>query len=64
MISFGNLFELQDIYEDDDGVCIQDGESQAEISGSVEVTVKNWQDQVAGVSDKRRIRITKSVHFE
>ena len=64
LISFGNLFWLQDIYEDDEGVRIHDVESQAEISGSVEVTVKNWQYQVAGVSDKRRIRIKKLLHFE
>ena len=35
----------------------------AESSGSVEVTVKNWHDQVDGVSDKRRIRVKKTVHF-
>ena len=38
-------------------------EDQAESSGSVEVTVKNWQDQVDGVGDKRRIRVKKTVHF-
>ena len=62
MISFGNLFGLQDVYEDDNDVRIQGG-SRAESSGSVEVTIKNWQDQENGVSDKPRIRIKKSVHF-
>ena len=45
-----NLFGLQDIYEWDE-VRIQEGGDQAEGSGTVEVTEKNWQDQVDGVSD-------------
>ena len=63
MISFGNLFVLQDIYEDDEGVRIHGWEDQAENSVSVEVTVKNWRDQVDGVGYKRRIRFEKTVHF-
>ena len=43
--SFGNLFGLHAIFEDDDGVRVQVGD-QAENSGSVEVSVKNWHDQV------------------
>ena len=62
LFSFGNLFGLQNIYEDDEWVRIQGGD-QAESSGSVEVSVKNWQSQVDGVGDKRRIRVKKTVHF-
>ena len=61
MIGFGNLFGLQDIYEDEDGVRPQGVEDQIESSGSVEATVKNWQDQVDGVKDKRRTRVNKMV---
>ena len=46
------MFGLQDIYECDE-VRIQGGD-QAECSGSVEVTVKDWHDQVDEVSDKWR----------
>ena len=35
----------------------------SEISRSVEVTVKNWQDQVDGVSDKWRNGVKKTVRF-
>ena len=40
---------------------IQGGGEQAEGSGSVEVTEKNWQDQVDGVSDKWRTGVKKTV---
>ena len=51
LIGFGRLFELQDIYYGDE-VRIRWGTDQAGSSSSVEVTEKNWQDQVDGVSDK------------
>ena len=51
LIGFGKLSGLQDIYEGDE-VRIQGGVDQAGSSSSVEVTEKNWQDQVDGVSDK------------
>ena len=53
LIGFGKLFGLQDIYEGDE-VRIQGGAEQAGSNSSVEVTEKNWQDQVDGVSDKWR----------
>ena len=62
MIGFVNLFGLQDIYEWDE-VRIQEVGEQAEGSGSVEVTEKNWQDQVDGVSDKWRTGVKKTVRF-
>ena len=62
MIGFSNLFGLQDIDEGDE-VRIQWGGDQAENSGSVEVTVKDWQDQVDGVSDKWRTGVRKTVRF-
>ena len=42
---------------------IQGGKEQAESSGSVEVTEKNWKDQVDGVSDKWRTGVKKTVRF-
>ena len=36
---------------------------QSESSGSVEVTVKDWQDQIDGVSDKLRTGVRKTVRF-
>ena len=51
LIGFGKLFGLQDIYEGDE-VRIREWADRAGSSSSVEVTEKNWQDQVDGVSDK------------
>ena len=62
MIGFGKLFGLQDIYEGDE-VRIQGGVDQAGSSSSVEVTDKNWQDQVDGVSDKWKDGVRKTVRF-
>ena len=56
------MFGLQDIYEGDD-VRIQEGENQADSSGSVEVKVKDWQNQVDGVSDKWRTGVKITVRF-
>ena len=42
---------------------IQGGGDQADSSGSVEVTEKNWQDQVYGVSDKWRTGVKKTVRL-
>ena len=39
------------------------GGDQAESSGSVEVTEKNWQDQVTEVSDKWKTGVKKTVRF-
>ena len=39
------------------------GAEQAGSSSSVEVTEKNWQDQLDGVSDKWRKGVKKTVHF-
>ena len=62
LIGFGDFFGLQYIYERDE-VRIQWVEEQAESSGSVEVTEKNWQDQVDGVSDTWRTGVKKTVRF-
>ena len=62
MIGFGKLFGLQDIYEGDE-VRIQGGAEQDGSNSSVEVTEKNWQDQLDGMSDKWRKGVKKTVHF-
>ena len=62
MIGFCKLFGLQDIYEGDE-VRIQWGVDQAGGSSSVEVTDKNWQDQVDRVSDKWKDGVRKTVRF-
>ena len=63
LIGFGNFFGLQDIYEVDEVRIQWSGGEQAESSGSVEVTEKNCQDQVDGVSDKWRTGVKKTVRF-
>ena len=62
LIGFGNLFGLQDIFEGDE-VRIQGGADQVWSSSSVEVTEKNWQDQVDGVSNKWKEVVRKTVRF-
>ena len=63
LVGFGNLFGLQDIYEGDE-VRIQGGADQVGSSSSVEVTEKDWQDQVDGVSSKWKDGVRKTVRFE
>ena len=63
MIGFGKLFWLHDIYEWDE-VRIQVGwADQAGSSTLVEVTEKNWQDQMEEWSDKWKNRVRKTVRF-
>ena len=53
MIGFGKLFGLQDIYEGDE-VRVRGGAEQTESSSSTNETESKWQDQVDGLSNKRR----------
>ena len=53
---------MKHIYDGDE-VRIRVGADQDGSSSSVEVTEKNWQDQVDGVSDKWRKWVRKTVHF-
>ena len=62
MIGFGKLFGLQDIYEGDEER-VRGGAEQAESSSSINETEKKWQDQVDGLSTKRRKEVKKAVHF-
>ena len=59
---FGKLFGLHVIYEGDE-VRIQGVADQAGSSSSVEVTEKNWQDKVDGVSDKWKDGVRNTVRF-
>ena len=59
---FVNLFGLQDIYEGDE-VRVQGVAEQAESSSSTNETERKWQDQVDGLSAKRRKWVKKAVHF-
>ena len=63
MIGFGKLFGLQDIYEGDEER-VRGGGEQAGSSSSTNETERKWQDQVDGLSAKRRKVTKKAVHFE
>ena len=56
------MFGLQDIYEGHE-VRTQGGQEQAGSSSSTNETERKWQDQVDGLSDKRRKEVKKTVHF-
>ena len=56
------MFGLQDIYEGDEER-VRGGAEQAESSSSTNETERKWQDQVDGVSVKRRKGAKKVVHF-
>ena len=62
MIGFGKLFGLQDIYEGDEER-VRGGAEQAESSSSTNEMERKWQDQVDGLSVKRRAGVKKAVHF-
>ena len=62
MFGFGKLFGLQDIYEGDEER-VRGGAEQAESSSSTNETERKWQDQVDGLSAKRRKVVKKAVHF-
>ena len=62
LIGFGKLFGLQDIYERDEEH-VRGGAEQDESGGSTNETEKNWQDQVDGLSARRRKVVKKAVHF-
>ena len=62
MIGFGKLFGLQDIYEGDEER-VRVGAEQAWSSSSINETERKWQDQVDGLSAKRRNGVKKAVHF-
>ena len=63
MIGFGKLFGLQDIYDGDEERVRGGGAEQAGSSSSTNETERKWQDQVDGLSAKRRERVKKAVHF-
>ena len=62
LIGFGKLFGLQDIYEGDEER-VRGGAEQAGSSSSTNETERKWQDQVDGLSARRRKGVKKTVHF-
>ena len=50
-----SMREMKSVYEG--------GGEQAEGSSSTKETERKWQDQVDGLSDKRRKGVKKAVHF-
>ena len=62
MIGFGKLFGLQDIYEGDEER-VRGGAEQAWSSSSTNETERKCNDQVDGLSAKRRKGVKKAVHF-
>ena len=62
LIGFGKLFGLQDIYEGDEER-VRGGAEQDESGISPNETERKWQDQVDGLSAKRKKGVKKAVHF-